>query len=191
MPRNLARKSRADHPPDASDVPRLVADKLAARCWSIDRDELRNEAEAEAIKIRQRFDPAHGELRGYLWSALARHLTNYMWDNGSPVSYKHRRAELRNTRAVEVDKAAGMPSTDDTGGAVAVTQWRARVMGRTVEIAGSDAPVVIPCLFEAETPLAVARAHGVPLIHVLEAMARVRDLISDDHEMRALYAEMS
>lgn len=191
MPRNLTRKTRTEHPPNAEDVPRLVADKLAARCWSIQREELRNEAELAAITIRQRFDPAHGDLRGYLWSSLARHLTNYMWDNGSPVSYKHRRAELRNTRAVEVETAAGMPSTEDPGGAVAQNQWRARVMERTVAIAGEDAAVVVPCLFESETPLTVARARGVPLMHVLEAMSRVRELISDDLEMKNLYAEMS
>lgn len=191
MPRNLTSKPRTAHPPNAEDVPKLVADKLAARCWSIQREELRNEAELAAITIRKNFDPARGDLRGYLWSALARHLTNYMWDNGSPVSYKHRRAELRNTRAVEVETAAGMPSTEDPGGAVAHTQWRVRVMERTVAIAGEDAMVVVPCLFEAETPLAVARARNVPLMQVLEAISRVRELISDDQEMRNLYAEMS
>jgi hypothetical protein len=178
-------------PADASDVPQLVADKLARRCWSVARDDLRQEAEAAAIHMRTMYNPEKGDLRGYLYRGIARHLTNYMWEAGSPVSYKHRRNELRATIAVDADKAAGIADpTLDLEAEVARARWRVRVMDRVVELAGADAELAAPCLFEAGTPLAVAKAMRVPLLQVLDALARVRDLIGDDPVMRQLYTEM-
>lgn len=186
MPRPLNNR-----PDDASDVPRLVADKLARRCWSVSRDDLRQEAEVAALHMRTMYNPEKGDLRGYLYRGLARHLTNYMWEQGSPVSYKHRRNELRATASVDVDKAAGIADPAlDVEDEVARIRWRARVMERVAELAGDDTELVAPCLVDAGTPMAVAKAMGVPLLQVLEALSRVRDLISEDPVMQTLYGEM-
>lgn len=180
-----------NRPADASDVPQLVADKLARRCWSVARDDLRQEAEVAAIHMRTLYNPEKGDLRGYLYRGIARHLTNYMWEAGSPVSYKHRRNELRATSSVDVDKASGIADpTLDVEGEVSLARWRVRVMDRAVELAGSEAELVAPCLFDAGTPLDVAKAMKVPLLRVLDALGRVRDLISEDPTMRQLFEEM-
>lgn len=180
------------HPVDnADDVPRLVADKLARRCWSVTRDDLRQEAEVAALHMRTLYNPEKGDLRGYLYRGLARHLTNYMWEQGSPVSYKHRRNLLRGATSVDVDKASGVadPQVDvDTDVARAV--WRAKVAERLLVLAGEDAELVAPCLFDAGTPLAVAHTMGVPLLRVLDALSRVRELISEDETMQQLYGDM-
>ncbi len=177
---------------DASDVPRLVADKLARRCWSVSRDDLRQEAEVAAIHMRTLYEPAKGDLRGYLYRGIARHLTNYMWEQGSIVSYKHRRNELRATTSVSVDKAVAIadPAVDVEGQTMAAT-WRLRVVDRVMELAGKRwGELVAPCLFDAGSPLDVAKAQGVPLLYVLETMGKVRDLINDDPVMKNLYTEM-
>lgn len=183
-------RNQVARPDDASDVPQLVADKLARRCWSVSRDDLRQEAEVAAIHMRTLYRAEKGDLRGYLYRGIARHLTNYMWEAGSPVSYKHRRNELRATSSVDVDKASGIADpTLDVEGEVTQVRWRARVLTRLVELAGTDAELVAPCLLEAGTPLEVAKALNVPLLRVLDALGRVRDLINEDAEMQQLYRD--
>lgn len=183
-------QSTVTRPADASDVPRMVADKLARRCWSVTRDDLRQEAEAAALHASTHYDPAKGDIRGYLYRSIARHLTNYMWEAGSPVSYKHRRNELRATAAVDIDKAHSIADEADVGGQVEQAMWRAQVMDRCVVIVGDDAALVIPCLFDDETPLAVSKARRVPLLRVLDALGKAHELISEDSVMRDLYSEM-
>ncbi len=180
-----------ERPADGSDVPRLVADKLARRCWSVSRDDLRQEAEVAAIHMRTLYVPERGDLRGYLYRGLSRHLTNYMWEQGSPVSYKHRRNELRGAASVDVNKAVGIADpTLDVEGEFTTERWRRYVTQRIKKIAGADAELVLPCLLEAGTPSDCAKATGVPLLQVLEALARVRELISEDEALQQLYGEM-
>lgn len=176
--------------PKVADVPRIVADKLARKCWSVTRDDLRQEAEAAALHALQHFNPEKGDLRGYLWRSVARHLTNFMWEQGSPVSYKHRRNELRNTSAVDVDKAASVADELDVVRDVGLARWRAQVLERVVQLAGEEARLVAPCLLDAETPSAVAKSCGVPLLMVLDAVGRLREIISEDETMKQLYEEM-
>ena len=174
---------------DVNNVPRMVADKLARKCWSVSRDDLRQEAEAAALHARKNYDPEKGDLRGYLWRSVARHLTNYMWEQGSPVTYKHRRNELRATSAVLVEKAHHIADPINVVENVQYALWRVRVMERASELAGADAELIAPCLFEKQTPLAVAKARCVPLLRVLEAVGKVRAAISEDTEMRQLWED--
>lgn len=178
-------------PADGSDIPRMLADKLSRRCWSVPRDDLRQEAEAAALHARTHYNPEKGDIRGYLYRSVARHLTNYMWELGSPVSYKHRRSELRAVTSVDVEKAASIADpTLDHGAALEREEWRTAVVVRATVLAGPEAMLVGPCLFGIRTPLEVSRQTNVPLMSVLEALARVRELIGDDPIMAQLYAEI-
>jgi len=174
-----------------------VADKLARRCWSVSRDDLRQEAEVAALHASRNFDPLKGDLRGYLWRSVARHLTNFMWEAGSPVSYKHRRSELREALAVGVDNAVELPSDSSPVAEVGCARWRAAVAGRLTTIAeiegehsSFDPELVIPCLLDDVTPLAVSRATSTPLTHVLWAVGRVRAAAASDPIVHNLWREL-
>jgi hypothetical protein len=182
----------------ADDVARLVADKLARRCWSVTRDDLRQEAEAAALHARKNYDPEKGDLRGYLYRSVARHLTNYMWEAGSPVSYKHRRSELRAAHAVSTDAAAHIPVGDDVDDGVRHARWRVKVQSRMVTLAeiegeanGFDPELVTPVLLEDATPLAVSKVKAVTLKTVLTAVEMVQTAMQADPIMLKLWGELT
>lgn len=169
------------------DLPRQVADKIARRCWSVSRADLRQEAEVVALRAVEHHDPDKGDLRGYLYGAVSRALINYVYEAGSPVSYKHRRAELKDTRGSELKETSAVD--EDGGDRPAIAIWRVRVVARAAELAGADAPAVIPCLFEDASPMEASVRTGVPLGRVLAAVGRTRDAICEDPVMRQLHEE--
>ena len=183
---------------EVKDVPRLVADKLARRCWSVSRDDLRQEAEVAALHMLKNFDPAKGDLRGYLYRGLARHLTNYMWEQGSPVTYKHRRNELRAAHAAPEEAAAHVAGEVDVQADVSCAVWRTRVAQRVMvlaeqegEAAGFDPEHVVPVLLGEATPLSVAETHALPLLPLLEAVDQVQRAAQVDPVMIRLKNEIS
>jgi DNA-directed RNA polymerase specialized sigma24 family protein len=169
-------------------VAHQVADKISQRCWSVPREDLRQEAVMIALHVLPKFDARKGELRGYVYGAVNRHLLNYVLDAGTIVAYKHRRSVLKELRSTELKEVV---ATADAVGAAAVDvlRWRAQVTDRVRVLAGDDAAVVLPCLLGDTTPSAVAQAAGVPLRRVLVAVGRVREAISEDPTMKQLHEE--
>lgn len=175
---------------ELSDLPRKVADRIASKCWSVPREDLRQEAELVALTAAKNYDPEKGDLRGYLYGAISRHLINYVYDAGTPVSYKHRRSMLKDIRSAELKEVSATAAPDDVFADVEYARWRVRVIARAEVLAGEEAPAVIPCLFEDATPADAAKKFGLPLMRVMEAVGRVTEAMQEDREMISLYQEL-
>jgi DNA-directed RNA polymerase specialized sigma24 family protein len=175
-----------------TELARKVADRIATKCWSVPREDLRQEAVAVALVAQDNFDPAKGELRGYLHNAIARHLINYVYDAGTIVSYKHRRALLKEIRSAELKEVAAMATAPEDAPVeqVMLARWRVQVVARVTELAGQDAAAVVPCLLDDATPMVAAKASGLPLSRVLVAVGRVREAMSEDATLSQLWKEM-
>lgn len=171
-----------------TDVAHQVADKISRRCWSVPQEDLRQEAVMIALKVYPRFDAEQGDLRGYLYGAVNRHLLNFVLDAGTIVSYKHRRSVLKDIRSTELKEVASA-ADDDQAASVDLIRWRSHVWQRIRIIAGPDADVVLPCLLGDTAPLEAARRACIPLSRVLIAVGRVREAISEDPTLQQLHQE--
>lgn len=136
-------------------VARQVTGAYARRCEWTDREELEQEAWCAMLTALPGFDPARGDLGGYLYGTAQRAVHRFAWRQGSALS-----ARVRN--------AGDLPSS--------VRQ----VQQRTVDLADLDEPGV----GSLEDDLDARRA-------LAQTVARVRELLPDEREARAVLAVLS
>jgi len=174
---------------DIRKVAEKAAKRIAKRCWSIPEEDLHQEAVTVVLTAAKNYDPEKGPLAGYLYRAVTRHLINYVYDNGTCVSYKHRRAQLATVRSVEITDATPLASDEDILEITAAARWRAAVSSRVASLAGEDAALVVAVLIHEAVPAEVSRAAGVPLLRVLGAVGRVREAMAEDPALITLWSE--
>jgi DNA-directed RNA polymerase specialized sigma24 family protein len=175
--------------PETLKIAEKAAKRIAKKCWSVPAEDLHQEAITVVMTAAKNYDPEKGPLAGYLYRAATRHLINYVYDNGSPVNYKHRRAHLAEVRSTEITEALPLVSDTDVLADAERTSWREAVVARVSILAGDDAAVVVAVLINESQPVEVSRATGVPLLRILGAVGRVREAMADDTALMTLWSE--
>ncbi len=173
---------------DIEAVAKKAAGKIGRRCWSVPQEDLAQEGLLVAMTAQKHYDPEKGPLLGYLYRAVTRHLINYVYEAGSPVTYKHRRSELGTVRSAEITELSPLMADVDTAAEVAQIEWQNAVLSRLLDLAGADG-YVVTCVVNDTLPTEVAKRTGRKLMTVLTAVGRLREVMAEDETLKYLWSE--
>jgi len=160
-----------------------VARVYARRCEWVTAEELTQEGWLAVLDALPRYDPARGDLAGYLYGAAQRAVHHLAWRLGSAVTVYTRNAGALPgaVRAVQLhtvaeDTAAHEPVTVEIERALDDARTRQRiaeVVGQMLA-EGREAEAVLAVLRGEATSAQAADAYGVPLPWLYRTTFKVR-----------------
>jgi hypothetical protein len=203
---------------DQALVAKSVVDRLARRtkvkCWWASLEDLRQEGWLAACAAMRNFKPDgekakhegdHGALGGYLWRAVERGMTNWLWANTAPVSASwHFRTELGGITRTGLTRGPGsgdgasvravcpyVAQTPDAEATMEVGEWQAEA-ARVVAAAFArvkDGQLAKAVLLDDRRHGEVAKEAGVPIARVVTAVKAARVVLAEDEDFAFLLEE--
>lgn len=176
------------------EVTRRVARTFKRRVSYADVNELQQAAWVAVLgRLRAGgYNPAAGDLGGYVWGTAYRAAAIELTRASSPVSAHHRREVLRNTRGVSDEVLEWERDDSDPEAATARALLLAKIRARATEVVGPKGAAFYIDLVDGKVTAGEYAAQcKVSTRDVREGAARVREALSDDPTLFELWKELT
>jgi RNA polymerase sigma factor (sigma-70 family) len=179
-----------------SRVARQVAVTAASRCRTVDRSDLEQEAWVVCLTALPRYDPAQGDLGGYLFRAAQRTIWRYAWAQegalshakGNPQQLVGEVLEERGVRVeIDAEEVAFAPDfgalPDETANA---HEAQSRINSFVSALLADDAErgAAVWDVLTGTPAREAAAAHGVPLAGLYRATYKARSELREQGLLR-------